>query len=299
MPDTGRARRSPGEAGFTLVELVITAGVAAMILTALYMLLERNATLYTQGEAKADAQQGARVVLEDMAANLRAAGNGVPRGTAPGTPEAVYILYNGIAAGGEPLETSTTAVTFLGDIDGTAAELTSTVATGGLSVPIAPLQRDYSKSLTGGANTVVVSTQGAWAFGQYAGLAGNQSALTVAALRTPSGAGATFSPGSGVAALEMVKYSLQGTNLVRRIGLFGGQVAAANPTVTWGAAETLLDNVVSLAFTYYDANNAVVAPPAAPGDSGTIRRVRITLRAHAGHGVPDYTFSFDVRLRTL
>ncbi len=288
-----------GARGFTLMEVVITAGVAVVILTALSLLLERNVILYDRGEAKADVQQGARVVLDEMAANLRSAGNGVPRSTVSGTPEAIYVYYDGITVGGEPLATSANAVTFLGDLDGTAAEVTAAVSTGGTSVSIAPTARDYSVSLTGGTNTVVMAAPGTWAFGQYTGPAGNQTSLPVAALRTPSGASATFSAGSGVAALEMVKYSLQGTNLVRRIGLYGGQTSASNPTITWGTAETLLDNVTSLTFTYYDANNAVVASVAAPGDQGTIRRIRITLRAQAGKGVPDYTYSADVRPRSL
>jgi Tfp pilus assembly protein PilV len=285
--------------GFTLVEVVITAGVAVMVLTALYLLLESNVTLYDRGEARADVQQGARVVLDEMAANLRSAGNGVPRGTAPGSPEAIYIYYNGITVGGEPLVTSASAVTFLGDLDGTAAELTTTVSTAGTSVGIAPAARDYSVSLTGAANTVVVAGQGTWAFGQYTGPGGSQTSLPVAALRTPSGASASFSPGGGVAALEMVKYSLQGTNLVRRTGLYGGQTSATNPSITWGAAETLLDNVTGLTFTYYDANNAVVASAGMPGDQGTIRRIRITLRAQAGKGLADYVYSVDVRPRSL
>ena len=297
--DDGQAAAG-GRPGFTLMEVLVTAGVAVLILMALYLLLERNVTLYGQGEAKADVQQGVRVVLDEMTTNLRAAGNGVPRSTAPGTPEALYILYNGITVGGEPLVTGANAVTFLGDIDGTAAELTGAVNTGGTSVSIANATRDYSVSLTGGANTVVVGGAGTWAFGRYAGPPGLQSALPVTALTTPSGAAASFLPGNGVAALELVKYSLQGTNLVRRIGLFQGQTSSINPTVLWQPqAETLLDNVVGLRFTYFDANNAVVAAVVTPGDQGTIRRIRVVLQVRAGKGLADAVHSVDVRLRTL
>jgi hypothetical protein len=285
------------------MELVITAGIGVLVLGALYLLLERNVVLFDRGEAKTDVQQGTRIVLEDLGAMLRAAGNGVPRGAPAADPAALYVFYNGITAGGEPLETSATAVTFLGDVDGTAAQLTATVSTGATAVSLAPAQRDYSTSLTGAANTVVVAAAPlggtVWGFGEYRGGAGPQSSLTVAALRTPSGAAATFSAGGGVAALEVVKYSLQGSNLVRRIGLYGGQTSATNPVIAWGPAETLLDNVVNLAFTYYDTYNGAVAPPAAPGDPGNIRRVRVALQARAGKGVSDYSFSIDVRLRAL
>ena len=301
-------RAAGGRAGFTLIEVVITVGVAVVVLSALYLLLERNVSLFEKGEAKTDVQQSTRIVLEDLGAMLRAAGNGVPRGTLAGNPEGIAVFYNGITVGGEPLVSSSTAVTFLGDVDGTAAQLTGAVATGGTTVNIAPVSRDYSKSVTGGTNTVVVFTQGTWAYGGYTGPAGARTSLTVAALRTPSGATANFNLGDGVAALELVKYSLQGTNLVRRIGLFGGQTSATNPIVTWGPAETLLDNVVSLTFTYYDTNNVAcnaggslctIPPPTAPGDQGNIRRVRIAIQARAGQGVPDYTFSYDARLRAL
>ena len=299
---------APGRPGFTVMELLVTAGVAVLILGALYLLLERNVTLYGQGEAKADVQQGVRVVLGELATTLRAAGNGVPRGTTAGTPEALYIFYNGITGGGEPLVTDATAVTFLGDIDGTAAELTGAVATGGTSVSLATATRDYSVSLTGGPNTVVVAPSGAfggapfgtWAFGQYTGPPGPQNSLPVAALRTPAGTAANFAPGGGVAALEMVKYALQGPNLVRRLGLFQGQTSGGSPNVLWAPqAETLLDNVVGLTFTYFDANNAAVATVTAPGDPGTIRRLRIGLQVRAGKGLPDAVHSVDVRLRTL
>ena len=291
---------APGRPGFTVMEVLVTAGVAVLILSALYLLLERNVTLYGQGEAKADVQQGVRVVLDEMATTLRAAGNGVPRGTTAGNPEALYILYNGITVGGEPLVTDATAVTFLGDIDGTAAELTGAVNTGGTSVNIATATRDYSVSLTGGANAVVVGGTGTWAFGQYTGPPGPQNSLPVAALRTPAGTAANFAPGGGVAALEMVKYALQGPNLVRRLGLFQGQTSGGSPNVLWAPqAETLLDNVVGLTFTYFDANNAAVATVTAPGDPGTIRRLRIGLQVRAGKGLPDTVHTVDVRLRTL
>jgi hypothetical protein len=296
------------------MELLVTAVVAVVILAVLYLLLERNVTLYGRGEAKADVQQGVRVLLDDMTTNLRAAGNGVPRGTSGAG--ALYIFYNGITVGGEPLVTGANAVTFLGDIDGTAAELAGPptgARTGDASVIIANAgvtqdYRDYSLSLTGGGNTVVVSSTGilggspfgTWAFGQYTGPPGLRGALPVAALCTPGCATtATFLPGSGVAALEVVKYALQGTALVRRIGLYGGQATATNPTIAWGPAESLLDNVVGMRFTYFDANNAVVATVPAPGDQGTIRRLRIVLQVRAGQGLPDATHSVDVRLRTL
>jgi hypothetical protein len=102
----------------------------------------------------------------------------------------------------------------------------------------------------------------------------------------------------------MVKYSLQGTTvgalqLVRRIGLFGGQATANNPTIAWGPAENLLDNVVNLRFTYFDASNAVVAAVGTPGDQGTIRRIRVVIQVRTGKGLADAVYSVDVRLRTL
>jgi hypothetical protein len=309
------------------MELLITTVVGVVVLAVLYLLLERNVTLYGRGEAKADVQQGVRVVFDEMATNLRAAGNGVPRCTPPACPAQalLYILYNGITVGGEPLVTGPNAVTFLGDIDGTAAELTGIVNTGETSVSVANAsvdRRDYSVSLTGGPNTVVVSSTGlggspfgTWAFGRYTGPSGLQSTLPVTALITPSGAAATFTAGGGVSALEMVKYSLQGTSLVRRIGLYGGQATASAPTIyctsplTLGfcQAETLLDNVVGLTFTYFDPFNiqcgqagaACTVPPTPPGDQGNIRRIRIRLQVRAGKGLPDTVHSVDVRLRTL
>jgi len=335
-----------GRPGFTVMEVLVTAGVAVLILSALYLLLERNVTLYGQGEAKADVQQGVRVVLDEMSVNLRAAGNGVPRRTQIGTPGRIYYFYNGPTVGTVDLLTNATAVTFLGDIDGTAAQLAQNFNPGDASVriatacivPVPPTGddcRNYNSnvSLTGERNTVVVGSGPDWAFGRYIDSLCPQDppcrhpTLQVEALSYPSGGPASFtaatsptSPPVVVAALEVVKYALlqgidfrglpcQPSCLVRLIGLYGGQASATAPTICWSSRtcqpepETLLDNVVGLQFTYFDANNVAVNPVPNPGahdlDARPIRRLQIRLQVRAGKGLPDAIHSVDVRLRTL
>lgn len=61
------------QAGFTLIELVISSAIAVIILTAAYVCLRAGIASRKMVEARSDALQGARVALALMSADLRCA----------------------------------------------------------------------------------------------------------------------------------------------------------------------------------------------------------------------------------
>lgn len=62
------------QAGFSLVELLITALILTVVLFAIYLMYETNMTTATWGNKKAELQQNARVALDMMEREIRMAG---------------------------------------------------------------------------------------------------------------------------------------------------------------------------------------------------------------------------------
>ena len=93
--------------------------------------------------------------------------------------------------------------------------------------------------------------------------------------------------GDGVS--EQVTYQLQGTQLIRESASWVG--AAWTPTPP--ASSELADSVITLSFTYYDANDNVTATLAA------IQRITIGITTQEATGGMQQTFplTLDVRLR--
>ncbi|MBI4590900.1 MAG: prepilin-type N-terminal cleavage/methylation domain-containing protein [Candidatus Rokubacteria bacterium] len=67
-------RRWGGSRGFTLPELLVALAIVGMVLAAVTVLLEQGHKVYRAGAAKGEAQQSARVAVERLARELRAAG---------------------------------------------------------------------------------------------------------------------------------------------------------------------------------------------------------------------------------
>ena len=62
-------------AGFTLLELLASSAIFAIIMVAIYMMYESNQRIFLTGDARATAQQNARIALEDITATIRMAGS--------------------------------------------------------------------------------------------------------------------------------------------------------------------------------------------------------------------------------
>lgn len=65
--------RAPA-AGFTLLEALTASAIFAIVMTAVYLMYESNQAIFLSGEARAGAQQNARIALDDLAGTVRMAG---------------------------------------------------------------------------------------------------------------------------------------------------------------------------------------------------------------------------------
>lgn len=67
-------RHIGNEQGFTVVEMLISAAVFAIVMFAVYMMLITNQITYARGENKVEIQQNARVAMRRIAREIRMAG---------------------------------------------------------------------------------------------------------------------------------------------------------------------------------------------------------------------------------
>lgn len=71
--DSRRSNRR-GEAGFTLLEALISMSLFALILVTILMVYDSTQQTYVRGEAKADVQQNVRVAMDQIMRDIRLAG---------------------------------------------------------------------------------------------------------------------------------------------------------------------------------------------------------------------------------
>lgn len=111
-----RRSTSNRQAGFSLVELLITALILPVVLFAIYLMYETNMTTATWGNKKAELQQNARVALDMMEREIRMAGY---------NPDPSLTGANANAI--QDISLSPTTLTFITDVDGAADNKTEKV----------------------------------------------------------------------------------------------------------------------------------------------------------------------------
>lgn len=90
---------SKNQSGFTLVELLVAAFILSVISLAAFQFYGREHQVYSTQEEIANAQQNARVALDELTQNLMAAGAEIPGGFAPvvsfdTNPDTIILRYN-------------------------------------------------------------------------------------------------------------------------------------------------------------------------------------------------------------
>jgi prepilin-type N-terminal cleavage/methylation domain-containing protein len=100
-PNKNRSRRPKLRrwGGFTLVELLVAALIMSVVSLAAFQFYGREHQVYTVQEEIANAQQNARVAMDELYANVMAAGAELPAGFAPvvssnSDPDTIVIRYN-------------------------------------------------------------------------------------------------------------------------------------------------------------------------------------------------------------
>lgn len=92
--------------GFTLLEMLVSSAIFAIVLFAIYMMLVTNQVTYARGENKVEIQQNARVAIRRMAREIRMAGYD-PSSAIPAQASQTAIQV-----------ANANAITFIADLDG-------------------------------------------------------------------------------------------------------------------------------------------------------------------------------------
>jgi prepilin-type N-terminal cleavage/methylation domain-containing protein len=108
MPQgTSRSRK-----GFTLIEILISVSIFALILIGIYNLFDTSRATYVSGQRRVDVQQNARAALDEIVREIRMTGYFPENFT---TPPASPLLAN-------PIQVATNAaLAVYGDLDGSGA----------------------------------------------------------------------------------------------------------------------------------------------------------------------------------
>ncbi|HYL79266.1 MAG TPA: prepilin-type N-terminal cleavage/methylation domain-containing protein [Candidatus Acidoferrum sp.] len=257
------ARR--GNAGYTLVELLIGAFLFLVILTAIYAVFESNRRTFAAGERKVEVQQSARVALEALQTDLRLAGYGYP--TDPTLPNPVLLKITGATA---------TSISFWADLNNKSTTLSADVAAGVTALPVA------SASGVAAGEILWLINGGQFESSTVQSVAGNTITVTAAI-------SAAYPQATVVGRPRAISYSWDaGTKTLSKDDGEGG---AAQPVVT---------GIQAFTFQYFDTSDTAITAGLA-GRLKDIRRIRIsmTVESSAAGSTQTFDITSDARPRNL
>ena len=238
--------RLRGEGGYTLTELLVVCAIFGMIAGASLGLYRVAQQTYTTSYSLVEAQSEARAAIDRMVADLRLAGSFVKGAT--NAPASVTSA-------------SSTAITFLADIDGdtlaSGAEATASSASG-TSVTVssatgfsATANEEYLYIGSGITREVrLISSISGTTLTLSASLTGDFSSSNCA------------SSACIVRSVESIAWTYSSGTLTRQVGST--------------TAETITSNISSFALTYYDSSNNTTTTAA------SIRRIKVNLTVGSG-----------------
>ena len=258
------------EAGFTLVELLITMAIMGFILAAVLGIYQVTQQSTFAGTAAEDAQVVTRLLLERIVADLQLLNSGRP------------------TTGGAITAASATSVTFWGDVNNDTLDTSVN--------PSIPAK--LTSAAASGATTVQVSVAQGWVVGKLFSVE-NGTAIETQAITAVAGTTLTLGAGlskayptdSIVRSVEQVTYTWTNAN--------GGTLTRT----AGGVTDTLATNVPTFTLTYWTgAVPAVQVPnPNTQALLDTIKQVRISIAclAQAGDQTVVRAMMTTVRPRNL
>jgi prepilin-type N-terminal cleavage/methylation domain-containing protein len=250
-------RRAGSAAGFTLIELLIAIAIASLVATAILQIFQGSMTQVSQATSLEDAQSTVRIGLDEIVTEFRLIG----------------AYWNGISGAGNAITAATpSSITFMADIDA------DTVSTGsGCPCETTLTLASAATTLTVSANATAFNTYSTASLNDYAYVA-NGSAREVRQVAAVAGSAVTLASaltysypiGSIVRSVEKVTYT------------FDSSAKTLTRTVGGAAADTVLDNVTALTFSYRDSFGGALS--ATPPDTRLIKEIKISMTTQGTGG---------------
>jgi len=245
--------RLRGERGYTLTELLVVCAVFGMMMAGSLGLYKVAQETYTSTSERVDAQSVTRAAIDRMAADLRLAGS---------------FVYGATNAPDTFTSVSSSAVTFLGDIDGdtvTSAGVEATASSAVTTSVVVSSTTGFSASeylhIASGITREV---------GQISSINTSNNTLTISSSLT-----SVFVTNITVRSVESVTwtYDSSAQTLTRQVGS--------------ATADTIASNVSGFTLTYYNISNTTTTT------ASDVRRVKISLTT--GTGSTRRTLEVDVQ----
>ncbi len=271
-----RLRFSAGTKGFTLVEILIAISLFVIVVFAIYSTFESSRATYGAGEQRADIQQSARIAMELMEGDLRLAGYGFPMG-----------------AGNAITAATPTSITFIGDL--------WNVSTMIFNIDVSPgdttLNVEDASGIQAG-DTIFLINGGKW---EQLTVQSINTGVNPHTITTTANTADTYPWGTQVGRPLTVSYCWYDNPDADGIPAPAACAALSANTLykdegDGGGLQPLADNIQSLQFLYFDANDVAIVNPV------DIRRITITLTAQSPPGwwrPQRFAIASDVRPRNL
>lgn len=271
-----RLRFSAGTRGFTLVEILIAISTFLIVVFAIYSSFESSRATYGAGEQRADIQQSARIAMELMEGDLRLAGYGFPMG-----------------AGNAITAATPTSITFFGDLLNASTIISNIDVNAGDTT----INLEDGSSIQAG-DTIFLINGGEW---EQLTVQSINTGLNPHTITTTAGTADTYPWGTQVGRPLTVAYCWYDNPDTDGIPAPAACAPLAANTLYRDEGDgvglqPLADNIQSLLFLYFDANDVATANPV------DIRRITITLTAESPPGwwrPQTFSIASDVRPRNL
>jgi prepilin-type N-terminal cleavage/methylation domain-containing protein len=277
--------------GFSLIELLMALLIVGAIGSMTFQLFRQNERVIRDQTLIMEMQQTARVVLSQIADEVRQAGQGVP----------VYAATFDLS----PSEATTP---FLGTSTSSRIDFRAGLSNTESSVTtVAPIDITM-----GASGTLGITDTAGLATGKFIYIWGpstNGWTWVRAQLTSVTSTTVTFTASQTGSQSTVVRFTTPPTVYLEEavsIYLNAGSVRRAtatsftNPAApTWSAANEIGNNVTALTFTYYDASDSVITPTSL-SNRASVARIDILLTVQASGPLSDGTIpTYSLTLRTI